>query len=434
MRPLLTIAFNDLRILFKDWVSVLLNLVVIPIAISLAAGAANGAFGSSAPSVDTRVILIDVIDQDQTDLSTRFLSAVRASNERLVLCPLDDMPDQESGASGACELDAERVFDEAVAIERLQSQTTLALLIIPAGFESALNNNQPVTIQYRSNESASAPSYILESVQAAVQQVGGAALARQVGLTVADQLDLVEFADETDRAAFGENVRQRAETLWSAPPVSINVVSTTLDPIENTSDASSGGFNQSFPGIGTMYAMFAVLPLMAAIIDERRNGTLQRMTMMPLSRAQVLGGKLLARFLVGMIQYAIVFGVGFLIGVRYGDDPFALILLMVTFVFCLTALALAFSTLIKTSAQAAGISIFLSLTLAPLGGAWWPLEIVPDWMRMLGHISPVAWVMDGYQRLMFFDGGLVDVLPMLAVLIGMGVLLFIIGISRFRFS
>ena len=50
------------------------------------------------------------------------------------------------------------------------------------------------------------------------------------------------------------------------------------------------------------------------------------------------------------------------------------------------------------------LAVLLSLTLAPLGGAWWPLEIVPAWMQAIGHVSPVAWAMDAYRSLTFYGG------------------------------
>ena len=34
------------------------------------------------------------------------------------------------------------------------------------------------------------------------------------------------------------------------------------------------------------------------------------------------------------------------------------------------------------------------------------LEIVPDFMRNIGHFSPVAWAMDGFYALLFNSGGL----------------------------
>src|SRR5690606_30860692 len=194
------------------------------------------------------------------------------------------------------------------------------------------------------------------------------------------------------------------------------------------------GFGQSITGIGTMYVMFAVLPAAAAFLQERKNWTIQRMVTMPLTRAQILGGKLLARFTIGMVQYVIVFAFGMVLGVRFGNDALALVLVMVAFTLCITALTLALTTLLRSPAQASGLTLFLSLTLAPLGGAWWPLEIVPGWMRTVGHISPVAWAMDSYRSLLFYDGSLSTVIVPVLVLLGMAVVFFLFGVARFKFD
>jgi ABC-2 type transport system permease protein len=107
---------------------------------------------------------------------------------------------------------------------------------------------------------------------------------------------------------------------------------------------------------------------------------------------------------------------------------------VLTFTLAATALGLALATVVRTSAQAQGISLLMGLTLAPLGGAWWPLEIVPDFMRIIGHISPIAWAMDAFHELMWYDGTLVDILPMLGVLLGMAVVFFAWGALMFKYE
>ena len=188
------------------------------------------------------------------------------------------------------------------------------------------------------------------------------------------------------------------------------------------------------PGIGTMYAMFIVIPGAAALLLERKNWTLQRLATMPISRAQILGGKLLSRFLTGMLEYAIILGFGLLLGVRYGNDPLAIVLLAATFTLAVTALSRALTTILRNERQASGIGLFLTLTLAPLGGAWWPLDIVPEFMRTIGHISPVAWVMDGFTSVIFNGGSLGTVIVPILVLLGMTAVFFGFGVARFKFS
>jgi ABC-2 type transport system permease protein len=78
--------------------------------------------------------------------------------------------------------------------------------------------------------------------------------------------------------------------------------------------------------------------------------------------------------------------------------------------------------------------MFVAITLAGLGGAWIPLWIMPDFMRTIGHFSPVAWAMDGFNALIFNSGGLEDVVVPMLVLLGLSAVLFIIGISRFKYE
>ncbi|MGF2075590.1 hypothetical protein ACQUFC_18995, partial [Enterococcus casseliflavus] len=72
--------------------------------------------------------------------------------------------------------------------------------------------------------------------------------------------------------------------------------------------------------------------------------------------------------------------------------------------------------------------------LAPLGGAWWPLEIVPETMQTIGHISPIAWVMDGFGELIYYNGGIAEILPMVGALLLMAGVLIVFAIWRFKYE
>ncbi len=423
MRTTLDIALNDLRIVFKDR-TIWLNLIVIPIVVAVAVGFANGAGVST--TVSTVQIRVDVFDADNSAESARLLEAVRASNANLVLCPIDQTADD------LCQY-GDQPLTPALATARLEDKTALATLEIAAGFGAALQNGDPARLVYRSNESATAPSIILQAVNAAVTRIGGAQVAAQVGATVADDLSFLEFDDDADRAAFVSAVRDDAAAQLATQPIGIEVVS--VEVTEQDADGTQGGFAQSIPGMATMYVLFLVLPAANVILLERKNWTLQRLATLPITRAQILGGKLLARFTLGLIQYAVLFGFGALVlGVDYGAQPLAIVPVMIAYTACVTALSLALTTFLTTDAQAQGIVLFVSLTLAPLGGAWWPLEIVPGWMRTVGHLSPVAWAMDGYREVIFFNGGLGEVLLPIALLAAATAALFVVGVARFRFT
>jgi ABC-2 type transport system permease protein len=421
MRAILDIAINDLRIMFKDR-SIWINLIVVPLVLSYVIGIANGA-GGGAPSAPK--LIIDVINADSGAISQQFLSDLKAANSNFVLCPQDNDKDDVCQLNGAA-------FDADLSETRLKAQTSLALIDIPSSFSTDVSAGKGASIVYRSNESATAPSYILQSVQAETQRLGGALIAAKVGTDAVANFPPLTFKDDADKTAFTDAIRQKASTIWAQNPAQVEY--TVAQSTQTTQNSDASGFSQSMPGIGTMYAMFIIFPAAAAIINERKTWTLQRMAVMPISRAQILGGKLLARFATGMFEYALMFGFGFVLGVRYGNDPLAILLLMITFVLAVTALMLALTTLLHNEGQARGIGLFLSLTLAPLGGAWWPLDIVPQFMRTVGHLSPVAWVMDGFRSIIFFGGGLGTVIMPLLVLLAMAVVFFAIGVRRFKFT
>jgi len=161
---------------------------------------------------------------------------------------------------------------------------------------------------------------------------------------------------------------------------------------------------------------------------------LQRLAVMPVSRGTLLAGKIVARFGLGLIQFLVVFAVGALLGMNFGDDPLALVLLVIAYTLSVTALSFAIGSGLKNPAQASGLSLLLALTLAPLGGAWWPINLSPRFMQIAGHVSPVAWAMDGMTALTYEGAHLVDVWVPLAVLVGMAVVAFLIAIPRFRYQ
>jgi ABC-2 type transport system permease protein len=185
--------------------------------------------------------------------------------------------------------------------------------------------------------------------------------------------------------------------------------------------------------MGAMFVLQTVLGIAVVLIQERTAGTMQRLLVLPVPKWKILAGKLLARFVLGLFVFTVLIVVGTFFGVQWGSWP-AVIAIVLVYTLAATAMGLAFSTLVRTLGQAGGLTLLLTLTLAPLGGAWWPLDVVPAWMRTLGHISPIAWSQDAFQKLIFYGGTFVDILPQLGVLLLFAVGFFLFGLLRFKYE
>jgi ABC-2 type transport system permease protein len=419
MRKLLEITRHDLRIFLTDRGN-LIGLLFTPILMTLIIGFVNGSNFSSGPSR----IRVDVVDHDQSELSAKFVSAMRAANATLILCPMD------SSQNESCRVNNGTSFGEGEVEERLLEGTTLAAVEIPAGFERALQAFEPVQITYLAKENFVAPSFIQQAVEAAIQRVNGAVVAARVGSAFLEKFTGDQFAPAQIRA----ELFTEASRLWEQDPVEVRFVQSGEPQGATAFESLQVGLGQSVPGMGSMFVMFTVFGAMTALVVERKEWTLQRLASMPISKAQLLGGKILARFSLGLLQFLVVFAVGMAIGMPLGESPLGLVLTAVAFTMAVTALSFALGSRLDNEQQASGFGLLLSLILAPLGGAWWPLSIVPEFMRVAGHISPIAWSMDAFTSLIFEGGGVNEILLPLAVLSGFSILAFALAVRNFRYA
>ncbi|MEJ2010704.1 MAG: ABC transporter permease [Anaerolineales bacterium] len=418
MRKVLTIASHDIRIFLSSRGN-LVGLLFTPILMTLIIGFVNGGMFSANPTM----IRVDVIDQDRSALSREFIDAVRQANDTLVLCPMD------ASESVNCRINNGVSFSEGEVEDRLLEGTTLAAIEIPDGFEQEVKSFQPVDVIYLSKQDFDAPTFIRQAVDSALQQVNGAAVAASVGSRA-----LEPIVGQVSVNTLQEEIYQQAARLWNEDPVSIHYFQS--GEIQQASALASlrTGLGQSVPGMGSMFVMFTVFGGMTAMVVERKQWTMQRLASMPLTKAQLLGGKILARFALGLLQFLVVFAVGLGIGMPLGDSPLGLVLVAFSFTLSVTAISFALGSRFENEQQASGFALLLSLILAPLGGAWWPLQIVPRFMQIAGHISPIAWTMDAFTSLIFEGGGIASILLPVGVLFGVAVLAFVLGVRLFRYD
>ena len=89
-------------------------------------------------------------------------------------------------------------------------------------------------------------------------------------------------------------------------------------------------------------------------------------------------------------------------------------------------------TLSVTVISLSGMSIVPMFVLSGLGGAWVPLEFTGETFRIVGHLSPIAWAMDGFKNISIRGLGIESVLLPSAALVAYAILFF--GIATWRFQ
>lgn len=191
---------------------------------------------------------------------------------------------------------------------------------------------------------------------------------------------------------------------------------------------------QNIPGFTIMFVLLAVVfSTASAMHDERGWGTLTRILIAPAGVARLLAGTLGARFLIGFIQALglLLFG-HFAFGISLGRSPAALLAMSAAIAFAAAALGLVVAALARTREQTLPLALATTLGLSALGGLWWPISLVPGWLRVTGECFFPAWAMYGLSDLILRGRGLPALGLPLAVVVGQGVLLLAVGLSMFR--
>lgn len=193
-------------------------------------------------------------------------------------------------------------------------------------------------------------------------------------------------------------------------------------------------FDQNVPGFSVTFLLLGMLlGVSLGLLDERDWGTLDRLRALPIAAANVLVGKLLARFLVGTAQMVVLLAVGWLaFGVSLGPQPWALLLPTTGIVFAGCAFGLVVAALAPTREAVLPVGSIVIVTMAAVGGCWWPIDLEPRWMRSVALAFPTTWAMDAFNDLMIRRRTVEAALRPAAVLLAYGALYLLVGVALFR--
>jgi ABC-type Na+ efflux pump permease subunit len=160
------------------------------------------------------------------------------------------------------------------------------------------------------------------------------------------------------------------------------------------------------PSYTVMFAYFLVLTVGWLFVAERRQGTLKRLRAAPLSRTQILLGKLLPCFALSLAQGVLLLVAGKLIfGMSWGENPWWLLLVVFTTSLSAMGLALLVASVAKSEAQVAIYGTLLVLVLAGISGCLMgDRDLMPENMQKFSLITPQAWALLAYKQLLANPG------------------------------
>jgi ABC-2 type transport system permease protein len=390
IRRILLLGVNELRLTFKDR-SNTFWMFVMPIVFIVFFGSVMGGSQRAASNV---TITLTVVDQDVSWLSRALVEAL--AGEDFNVTEVD-----------ATELDG--------------LEAPVRTLVIPAGLAAAVGAGEQARVFLAPEPGSNSQATIVAELHIArvLTRLVGSLVEMKAELGENEALDL-----QVDRL-------EQARALAGRPPL----------VLVDSGYAGRGrpvpaGFGQAVPGMMTQFIIMMVMIAGAVYLtEEKLSGVLKRLAVAPFTPRTLIAGKVTGLVMLALVQSSILILAGTIIGhfklfgaeFYWGNSIAGLAIMVVSFAVAAAGITLFYGAILSTPTQASAVAWLSGMLMAGLGGCWWPLEIVPAWLRTAGHIFPTAWMMDGMHQLVSFGNGVEAILPFAAVLLGYGLVFGLLG-------
>ncbi|HSL46281.1 MAG TPA: ABC transporter permease [Anaerolineales bacterium] len=398
MKKIFAIAWKDTIIRFASS-SELLFFIILPVVFTflLAGGTPSG-------NEDPRIGLL-VVDEANTSVSAQIIDELEHSTAV--------RPEVTTRA------EAQNLFDE---------RRAEVVLMIPAGIDIQSIQSGSAEVELLQQPNNMNATVARRAISTALRRVSSSISAAQTAVNHREMMQ--PFSSDEEKQAYFESSLQTAQSIQADVPERVTVVEAlTEDQVDYDPRANTSA------GQLITWVFIPLFGISALFAYERQQGTLRRLLTTPSSKATFLLGTIFGQVAMALVQMLLLVGFGILVmKLNWGREPLALFLILLASALAAAAFGTTMGTFIKSEGQASGLSIMFGMVFALMGGCWYPLELFPPAIQNAVRVLPTTWAMQGMLDLILRGGGLQEVLPKVAVLLGFAVIFFGVGVWRFRYE
>jgi len=192
----------------------------------------------------------------------------------------------------------------------------------------------------------------------------------------------------------GSNDSSVLEAWRAASRVSVSVI-----PADNWQQTA---FWFGFYGFVAIFTAFFII---RTLVEDKRRGMPDRLNVLPQSTRHILVYSTLAAFIVTEVTVALLVLVLRLMSGAIPNMGFLFLLLSLYNLFSVS-MVLAIVTILRDQGSVPAVLSMVATIFAMLGGLFWPLDVVPDFMQKLAWVSPGYWLSRGILNIreITFDG------------------------------
>lgn len=315
-------------------------------------------------------------------------------------------------------------------VEKVKNKDAELSFIINKGFAKALRENQEIKVEIITLPNSNSAMAIKEIIVGIVNRLEADALAARESLSLNKQ---VKKLSPQEAAQLWLKIFNQARKKWAPePPMTVKYRELSGRDITKTDYNSITHYSLGF---SVAFVMFTLAFGAGEILEEKERGTWGRMLTTPTRPSLILAGNLIGTFIIGWIQVAILILAGqFLFNVDWGSNLLGVIIIMSTYLFAVTGFGLMLTGFVRTHAQLQAVTQVILPAFAMLGGAYWPLDMVPKSMQLLAEFVPTGQAMNALLDVVARGKELSTVQQPIYILLIMGLIFFTIGLKRLKIN
>jgi ABC-2 type transport system permease protein len=329
----------------------------------------------------TRRVSLAVVDEDGSDASRRFVSALKA--EKGLMAVSGSLPEGRG---------SEAPFDRASAEEAVRAGSLPVALIIPKGFQEAPAPGSPAR--------------------------------RSKVLLLADSSDPV-----APQIVSGLLQGIAARSLQGVPAPAVSGAPAGLVGIEiqdvlgRTKKNPTSALLAS--GLGVMFLLFSAAGAGGVLIEEAESGTLDRVLSTNVSMGRLLAGKVAYLSGVAVAQLVVMFvWAAIFFGLELHRHVAGFLIMTIATALACSCFGLVLAALSRSRMQLVALSNLLILAMSALGGSMVPRYLLSDTVQKLGLVTVNAWAIDGFQKVFWRDEPITHLWPQVLALLAGSALFF----------
>jgi ABC-2 type transport system permease protein len=228
---------------------------------------------------------------------------------------------------------------------------------------------------------------------------------------------------------------QSAANVEGAGPLKggLTMPFTTKDQAMSAGPNQYNGYAHSFAGMGVQFILFLGIDAGISILLAQRMGLWSRLLAAPISTETLLLARAMSSALIAFCILSMLLSVAVLFfHAGINGSLLGLLGVMACFALMAASYGLLIAAFGKTPEAARSLSIFATLIMVMLGGAWVPSFVFPQWLQTATLVVPTRWAVDGLDAMTWRGLGIDQALPAMGVQLGFALLFGGLAFWKFR--